>query len=149
MLEKSRRVVLVCGPPGAGKTTRARALAEAEALAVFDWDDPQWTGEAHFRQALRAVGRDPAARAVVIRCAATRARRAEAVAMCRATEVELLVPDQRVCVARVIERGRGDVRKQVRAVATWFAEERADRVPYGGGVHRVPANSGGSWSRRW
>jgi broad-specificity NMP kinase len=144
-----RRVVLVCGPPGAGKTTRARALAEAEGLAVYDWDDPQWIGEAHFLQAMRAVGADASARAVVIRCAATRARRAQAAALCRATDIEVLVEDPEVCLARILERGRGDVRKQMRGVRTWFAEERADRVPYRTDAPAPTRATRGVVSRAW
>ena len=143
-------MVLVCGPPGAGKTTRAHELAEAEGLVVYDWDDPQWSGEDHFRRGLRALRSDPGARAVVIRCAATRARRAEAVAMCGATEVEVLVVDPEVCVDRIVKRGRGDVRKAIRGVRTWFAEEQADRVPYSSsGVPAPVKGRGGVWSRAW
>jgi len=63
-----REVVLICGPPGAGKSTYARSTG----LKVYDRDDPQWTSERQFRQALERLRRDPSAQAAVIRSGATR-----------------------------------------------------------------------------
>lgn len=58
-----RFVVLLCGPPGAGKTTAARASG----LAVFDSDEPRWSSRAEFTAALTQLGATPDAQAVVIR----------------------------------------------------------------------------------
>ena len=50
-----RRVVLICGPPGAGKTTLAKTLD----LTVYDIDDPDWISEAQFRRAIASLAAHP------------------------------------------------------------------------------------------
>ena len=117
-----RTVVLLCGPPGAGKTTAARASG----LLVFDRDDPQWSGEADFVEALRALGRQAQARAVVIRSGSTSTARAKAAALVGATHVFLVTAPRDELVRRVRRRGRVDLVQSIAGVDRWF--ERHDRA---------------------
>lgn len=120
-----RRVVLLCGPPGAGKTTAARGSG----LAVYDRDDPEWTSERHFAAALESLARNPSAQAVVIRTGATSAARARAANMVNATEVYLLMASESELRRRLARRGRADRVATVAGVATWFARfDRDDGV---------------------
>lgn len=128
---KPRRVVLVFGPPGAGKTTLARDLAEREGLTIYDADDAQW-GRRHgkrFNAAMRAVGTDQHARAVVITAGATKSARAKAEATTKATETRLLIEDRGILIARVRARRRNTtpIAQQIRAVESWFNAYDSDR----------------------
>jgi len=113
-----REVVLICGPPGAGKTTYAKATG----LKVYDRDDTQWTSERQFRRALERVRRDPAAQAAVIRSGATRSARRRAAELVGATRTVLLVEPQDVCLRRIRQRKRQTppLRHQVAGLETWF-----------------------------
>lgn len=135
-----RLVILLFGPPGAGKSTLARELAAEHGLRVFDRDDVQWTSERRFRAALAAVGRDQGARAVVIRAGATSSARAKAGQLVRATHGYLLDPGADTCTRRVRARRRADLVHGVRAVSTWYTgHDRIDRVPAWSGEVEQPA----------
>ncbi|MFJ4168506.1 hypothetical protein ACIPY3_03240 [Paenarthrobacter sp. NPDC089714] len=129
----ARTVVVLCGPPGAGKTTAARQSG----LQVFDRDDRQWSSEKQFTEALAALSSDRRARAVVIRTGATSAARAKAAQLVAATHVYLLTADQNELTNRIRQRDRADKVNTLVGVRTWF--ERFDRAD---GVRDFPGWSG-------
>ncbi|WP_165217251.1 HNH endonuclease [Schaalia sp. ZJ1691] len=119
-----RRVVLLCGPPGAGKTTEAHRLADLEGLTIYDADDEEWdhTHGATFTAALTRVGADPHARAVVISAGATRTARDTQAMRIKATEVRILTEDRTTLVHRVRTRNRPHppMRQQIAAIDDWL-----------------------------
>jgi len=122
MTASKRLVVLLFGPPGAGKTTTARESG----LQVFDRDDPQWTGEQHFRFELSELRSDPTARAVVIRAGATSSARKKAADLVGATHLYLVSLPADECRRRVQSRARHDHVQGSASVKTWHDAFDAD-----------------------
>lgn len=154
-----RLVVVLFGPPGAGKTT----LAHQSGLTIYDRDDPTWTagGDAAFRQALDQLGHNPTAQAVAIRSGATSSARAKTIQQVRATHGYLVLADPATCHQRVGHRRRADLRTSHGAIEKWFRlYDHHDGLPAWPGWDHITrpaaannpgASHGGSYrgSRNW
>ena len=120
-----RLVVILCGPPGAGKTT----TAHVSGLAVYDRDDHHWTSEGDFTTALATLATNPEARAVVIRSGASSSARKKAADLTAATHVYLLTEDPQELGHRVAKRNRHDKVRGLAGIRTWFTDhDRNDHV---------------------
>lgn len=125
-LPPGRLVVILCGPPGAGKTT----AAQASGLTVYDRDDPQWPNEPAFRTAISTLAHQTNARAVVIRSGATSTARAKAATLTAATHIYLLTATQAELQHRITARHRGDTRTASAGLRDWLTNhDLNDHIP--------------------
>lgn len=137
-----REVLLICGPPGAGKSTRAAQLAEERDLVIYDSDDAKWASQADFNRALARIGADSQARAVVIRTGAKQSARQKAAAKVRATDVTVLEVDAETCRQRILTRRRQPppLKTQIAAVRSWWSRYEPGPVFFdGSGAVTPPA----------
>lgn len=123
-----RQVVILCGPPGAGKTTQAHMSG----LTVYDRDDERWASEQHFARAIAALADDPNAKAVVIRSGATSSARTKWAQLTDATHVYVITAPPWICRQRVTQRGRHDVRSSIPAITQWFADHEPGAMAFPG-----------------
>lgn len=111
-----RQVVLLFGPPGAGKTT----LARQSGLLVFDRDDARWKNEGQFRQAIEKLRERSDARAVVIRTGAASGTRRRWQTVTGATHSFLVTQPREILVERIRRRGRADAAGTLAVLDKWF-----------------------------
>jgi hypothetical protein len=132
-----REVILICGPPCAGKTTLALhlqqpgdTLLDRDLIARAFGSRHQWrqgarmrkAAEAKMRSGLDRVARMTTGRAVVVRCLPDQRDRA-ALAHMLGAEVRLLDPGIDEC----IRRAQGDHRPPgtIASIHEWYAINRA------------------------
>ena len=109
-----RRVVLIVGPPGAGKSTRAQELG----LHHLEWE--HFTNDAAFVAAAKAHCLAPDAQAVVVRCCDTPAEQAEWEQMLDVTETIVLDTPLDECKRRIADRRRPRWRGEIVAAERWW-----------------------------
>lgn len=137
-----RRVILVTGPPCAGKTTHVKLHAQPGDL-VLDQDQ---LGARRMGQAMAALPAMTDGTAWVIRCAPGPTARRALAQRIGATELVHLVEPEHVLVQRAARRP--DPRRHIAAVSAWFAAERADRPPRTGrGISKASSTARGYGSR--
>lgn len=117
-------VILVCGPPCAGKTTYAKAHAERDDVVL----DADAIGHAAFNLAVENLRRLGAQRTTyVIRCLPGEAQRRDFAEFIGADSTVLLNPGADVLLARA--KKRKNPRQQIQAVNRWLAAEFASASP--------------------
>lgn len=118
-----RRVVLVTGPPCAGKTTHVRQHAQPGDLIL----DQDHLGRTAMNTGIARVAAMTNGTAWVIRCAPGPKARRALIQQLAATEHLHLVEPQPTLINRAAHRP--NPRRHIAAVAQWFKREQEDRTP--------------------
>lgn len=117
-----RTVILVCGPPCAGKTTYVATHAQPGDL-VLDQDQ---LGVRGMNARLSQVRAMTTGTAWVIRCAAGQSRRQTLASQLAATDTVLLVPPLEVLLHRA--KTRPNRRRTMQSIRKWMTYEATDML---------------------
>lgn len=155
----TRCVVVLFGPPGAGKSTVAGTRPAG--WECFDYDAFVWLGESHrseanrsakaraFTRELTALGRRDTVSAVVIRVGADPAARSRTMHQCRATYAYRVDPGEPECLRRLSVRSGTVTAYARKGVNDWYRAGAGHDLPAWPGAWPLvePVSVGGS--RPW
>lgn len=122
-----RMVVLIVGPPGSGKSTKAVDLAHTHGLQHMERE--QYGSDKAYRQAVERAAAHPHARLAVVRTCPTTTEQREWERLTVATETIVLDVDQATCTERIHARTRPQWRGEIAAVARWHQERQNVAMP--------------------
>lgn len=133
MATPRRLVIILTGPPGAGKTTLAHQLADASPapLDILDADDPGWT-PASYRATLATLGHTPDTHTIAIRTAPTATARQRWIDLTQATHLYEIDPGYDTCASRIRARHDRDRRRDLAALDRWYTDRQPGAAPWAG-----------------
>lgn len=115
-----RDVVLIVGPPGAGKTTTAQRIAAQRRLLHVERE--QYPSDNAYTHAVDTLAADPNARLVIVRTCMKPADEAAWQARVSATEVLVVTASDAELTRRIRARNRPQWRAEVAEAKRWNAE---------------------------
>jgi hypothetical protein len=111
-----RQVILVTGPPGAGKSTWAQEHAAGQRI----YEREQTNSEQHYRNSVAKMARDPNALAIVIRCCPTIASVKQWQQISQCTQTLTVDPGIDETLRRIEQRARPQWRDEAQAARMWY-----------------------------
>ena len=112
-----RDVVLIVGPPGGGKSTKAAELA---GLGYRHLEREMFQSDREFRSAAVAASRRNGARVAVVRCCFDPNERTDWATMLGTTRIVVCDPGESEAKRRVAARRRPTWRGEIKAVSRWY-----------------------------
>lgn len=115
-----RDVVLIVGPPGGGKSTKAQELAAA---GYCHLEREMFQSDSMFRSAAVTASRRPGARVAVVRCCFDPNERTEWASLLGTTRIIVCDPGESEAKRRVAARRRPTWRGEIKSVSRWYRPE--------------------------